>query len=345
MAEISLRHVDALNRAVERLYEFGTLADLPERLFEVIAMVAPGHLMHLSVTKPGVGAVDAFLTLPAHQELTTLVENRTELARMPGVRDNSFYLTAETGPVSFHDLMSRETLESTILWQAFCRPLGLEHDISINFHRSSEFFYTISSSRDTQPYSREERLLLNWLQPHLRQRFRQFLAAEPDHPLGRPATNGIEVPSLICETDGRVLSISSPAQKLLGKCGLRLGGRLPMVWRDWLNEQVRPTITRPLQTLELRRPGGALKVHCLRNRHSGQHRLILEWVPRSGVALTSREKEVAGWVAQGKTNREISAILGISPATVKVHVERILEKLEVGNRTAAARLLATGGPE
>jgi DNA-binding CsgD family transcriptional regulator len=237
--------------------------------------------------------------------------------------------------------MSRETLESTILWQAFCRPLGLEHDISINFHRSPEFFYTISSSRDTQPYSREERLLLNWLQPHLKQRFTHLLAAEPNHPLGRPAVNGAEVPSLVCEADGHVLSISSQAQRLLGACGIRFGRRLPIVWRDWLTEQIRPAITKPAMALDLARPGGSLRVHCLRNRHSGQHRLILEWMPRIGTALTNREKEVAGWMAQGKTNREISSILGISSATVKVHVERILQKLDVENRTAAARVLTS----
>ena len=77
MAEIALKYVHALNQAIFRLYEPGTLATLPERLFEVMAMVAPGHLMHLSVTKPGVGAVDAFLTLPAQRELMTLIEKYT----------------------------------------------------------------------------------------------------------------------------------------------------------------------------------------------------------------------------------------------------------------------------
>jgi DNA-binding CsgD family transcriptional regulator len=55
-------------------------------------------------------------------------------------------------------------------------------------------------------------------------------------------------------------------------------------------------------------------------------------------ALTPRETQVAHWAAQGKTNGEIAIILGISPLTVKTHVERILAKLGVENRVALAAL-------
>jgi DNA-binding CsgD family transcriptional regulator len=54
------------------------------------------------------------------------------------------------------------------------------------------------------------------------------------------------------------------------------------------------------------------------------------------VDLTERESEVAFWVALGKTNREIATILGIAPRTVDKHMEHILRKLHVENRTTAA---------
>jgi DNA-binding NarL/FixJ family response regulator len=53
-------------------------------------------------------------------------------------------------------------------------------------------------------------------------------------------------------------------------------------------------------------------------------------------ALTKREAEVLAWIAQGKANRDIASILGISPRTVNKHLEQIFEKLGVENRTAAA---------
>lgn len=52
--------------------------------------------------------------------------------------------------------------------------------------------------------------------------------------------------------------------------------------------------------------------------------------------LTRREREVLNLVAQGLTNRQIAGILGISPATVKTHVEHIIDKLGVSDRTQAA---------
>jgi DNA-binding CsgD family transcriptional regulator len=41
-------------------------------------------------------------------------------------------------------------------------------------------------------------------------------------------------------------------------------------------------------------------------------------------------------VTRGKSNEEIRSILGISPGTVKKHLEHIFQKLGVESRTAAA---------
>ncbi len=54
--------------------------------------------------------------------------------------------------------------------------------------------------------------------------------------------------------------------------------------------------------------------------------------------ITLREAEVLYWLSQGKSNRDIADILGLSPRTVMKHVEQILAKTHVENRTAAASL-------
>ena len=58
------------------------------------------------------------------------------------------------------------------------------------------------------------------------------------------------------------------------------------------------------------------------------------------AVLTAREQEVLCLIAEGQTNKAIARSLGISPATVKAHVERIISKLGVSDRTQAA-VLAT----
>lgn len=55
-----------------------------------------------------------------------------------------------------------------------------------------------------------------------------------------------------------------------------------------------------------------------------------------GESLTPRELDVLQLLVQGLTNRQIAAQLRISPGTVKVHVERIIAKLGVVDRTQAA---------
>lgn len=54
------------------------------------------------------------------------------------------------------------------------------------------------------------------------------------------------------------------------------------------------------------------------------------------VPLTQRESEVLRQMALGLTNKEIAKMLGISYETVKEHVQHILRKIGVSDRTQAA---------
>ncbi len=62
------------------------------------------------------------------------------------------------------------------------------------------------------------------------------------------------------------------------------------------------------------------------------------------AALTFREQEVLGLVAQGRTDKEIAAQLSISLHTVKSHLRNILAKLQVNSRREAAWLAKSKGP-
>ena len=58
--------------------------------------------------------------------------------------------------------------------------------------------------------------------------------------------------------------------------------------------------------------------------------------PLEALGISPREAEVLLWIAQGKNNEEIGIILNASRNTIKKHVVRILEKISVETRQAAA---------
>lgn len=55
----------------------------------------------------------------------------------------------------------------------------------------------------------------------------------------------------------------------------------------------------------------------------------------AAAGLTPREREVLRWLACGKTDADIAALLGLSPRTVHKHLEHVYVKLGVETRTAA----------
>lgn len=58
--------------------------------------------------------------------------------------------------------------------------------------------------------------------------------------------------------------------------------------------------------------------------------------------LTRRESEVLDLLRTGAADKEIASALGVSRSTASKHVENILKKMKVTNRTAAASLSWSG---
>jgi len=81
-------------------------------------------------------------------------------------------------------------------------------------------------------------------------------------------------------------------------------------------------------------------------RKSGDAQLLailteLDEAKRPGLqSLTPREREVASLLARGNSNKQIATALFITPATAKLHVRHIFEKLNVSSRTEAALRIA-----
>jgi DNA-binding CsgD family transcriptional regulator len=84
---------------------------------------------------------------------------------------------------------------------------------------------------------------------------------------------------------------------------------------------------------------GAVENDSAGARRNGAHTApdaVVE-VQETEAALTPREAEVLGLMADGLANKEIAARLEFSAHTAKFHVESLLRKLDAANRAEAVR--------
>ena len=89
-------------------------------------------------------------------------------------------------------------------------------------------------------------------------------------------------------------------------------------------------------------------LRAIRRVHSGKRLIPSEVSERLSehfpqIALTARETEVLGWVAEGLGNKEIADRLGTASGTVKNQIQTILGKLKAADRTQAVTIAIRRG--
>lgn len=135
--------------------------------------------------------------------------------------------------------------------------------------------------------------------------------------------------------------------------GLRQQLTIPLVTETHIGGiTVNRTERRPFSVEEIRLAGRfarfvaqAHRVNDVLAQTSDARREVemLDHLPLRRAGLSRREAEVLLWMAQGKRDKEIAIILGISHRTVTHHVSAILAKLGVENRTAAVAAVSAEG--
>jgi transcriptional regulator EpsA len=75
--------------------------------------------------------------------------------------------------------------------------------------------------------------------------------------------------------------------------------------------------------------------HLPEQRGQSANPVAVKAATEDAIGLSERETQIMAWVAMGKTNSEIGSILNISGFTVKNHMQRIFQKLNVFNRAQA----------
>jgi DNA-binding CsgD family transcriptional regulator len=258
-----------------------------------------------------------------------------------------FDRTGDGQTLKISDFLTEEEYHQRAIYRDFYRLIEAEDQISFAVQISPGFMIGIAFNRGARSFTEKDRLRLNLVRPHIVQAY--LYAAELSgheereidlHVVLRESGLGV----IAAEGQGRVLHSTPGALECLAHyLPIPKGGtpRLPRRVVEWLREDEATDGPAPL-----------VLVHDLAKliirRARGDNRWLLLLSEESGLAisrrlerfgLTPREREVLRWLAEGKSNAEISLILGLTTGTVKLHVERILTKLGVENRTAAALIV------
>ncbi len=254
----------------------------------------------------------------------------------------------ETGDGSAHqisDFLSRRAYHKLELYQECYRKMGVENQMAVTANAPSDIVIGIALNRSGSRFTESDRLIVNTFRPHLTRAYLNLV--ERNHL--KHIVEGLSVtmdvggiPTILRSQRGVALHVSDRARGLLEEyMGWKGGRSLPNQLELWARARLQSS-TGP-QSIVLSSNKG--QVTASLSDQLGFHYSIItlreeRWTPETQkfepLGLTSRENEVLAWVVEGKSNQEIATILGLSSLTVKTHLQSILRKMKVENRTTAA---------
>jgi len=338
----------ALHASVSGLYAVGDVRTFTDRLATLLAGIVPADLtvyaeVDLRSRRVAWNAdLDRALGWPAAQD--TFARHMAELPMFKR------YRRGEGSATKITDFMTKRQFERTGIYNEFHRRIGVDSQIAKGLPGPDHLVTSVSMLRRGRDFSERDRLMLDLLRPHLNQAYlnaRAFEAMQADLTALRNGVEALEDGLVIVDARDRVVVMTSRARRCMEAYFDDLPAvGLPPSLLAWARDvrtlnggggdapTARPplTIDRGDRQLVVRlMSADTQSVLVLSERCSGPRPEDL-----APLGLSPRETEVLAWVAEGKTNPEIAAILTASARTIDKHLERIFRKLGVETRTAAA---------
>lgn len=182
--------------------------------------------------------------------------------------------------------------------------------------------------------------------PSVRRGLAALLAGEPDMACVGQASDAREMLALclslrpdVLVSDLRMPGL--PATEAIEEITRELPATRAVVLTTFLTEDsVLRTLQAGARAYLLKTASDEELLGAIRAVHAGQRVVPPEVADRLAdaalrPALTAREQDVLAELAKGRTTKAIARSLGISPGTVRSHLEHIFDKLDCRDRTAA----------
>lgn len=257
----------------------------------------------------------------------------------------------EGGSRKISDSVPLGAFRDTGLYSEYYRPIGINYVMAVPMVAQQQTVISLVLNRSSSDFDEHDRQILDLVRPGMAHLYRCAVAREEARQaVARLREMTIEQGGavLVLDRDRRLRDASERAARTWRKYfpgeRLEIGGRLPGRVDAWLDCLPGPEVlsAASLPALKVTRDGVTLAISAVVDHVREEcYLLLLERMPALSVdrllalPLTPREREVLVWVAAGKTNAEIAAIICARPRTVQKHLERIFIKLGVETRTAA----------
>jgi DNA-binding CsgD family transcriptional regulator len=339
MARLRHQEFDTFSEALLELYSPVSAAELPERLFNVLRRFIScdfcSYNEHVGSQHQRIATSPAYLDEVKLEVFNRYVHQHPSLRAVMATRTRS--------AVKISDFATLTEWRRTELYDAIFRPEQQDYELAyIDLHEMPDL--AIALNRSGRDFSEKERAMLNLLRPHLLQAYR--LSKLLTH--FSEASEATDRGYLVVDSKFRIRFATRRAvawlQEYFGELAF---SALPEKLQAWLGAifaslaQKGPSV--PVEFAVQRGPK-RLVVHPLSPLCADEQRVALsesvqgcDARPLEALGLTRREAEVLLWAAQGKSNAAIARILDIQERTACKHMENILAKLYVENRTAAAQ--------
>ncbi len=257
---------------------------------------------------------------------------------------SAYLIERRTDTLQITDLIPASEFEKTGIYNEFYKRVGVKNQLVSPLAVSNDLLITCSINTTKPDFSERDRTVMDMMAPHLIAAIRNAFA------YGRlnNALEAAECGVVAIDSDGKVAYVSDFARRLFGTYFAgedHKSKSLPTSLQNWLKHirlgAVSKDFEMPREPLKIVNREGELTVRHTFNRSTNETTLLLEerLFPRrkmlERLEMTRRETEILFWVSQGKSDKDIADICGISPRTVHKHIENIYTKLGVETRTAA----------
>lgn len=230
------------------------------------------------------------------------------------------------------DFMSLAGFRRTEIWDEVYRDEHMTDWLDVGIRPTGLHTRMFIFTRARGCFDERDRLVLDLLQPHLQQRLDrvQVAADAVDALVVLEAAAGDDPRHVVlCSGHGVIEFASAASRGLLARYVAGANGRLP--------EPIAARLLRGESFVTAERDGRRLTLRAVRS--AGLLVVLLGEEDVRLARLTFRQRMILEHVARGQTDAEVSAELGIAPATVNKHLEQIYTRLGVHTRTAASAIV------